>query len=531
MTAAFSLQPGLRFNQHPTAKEILTPDTQAFLVALHRHFEPGRQKLIATRAGRQYAIETGARPSFPAETAHIRSGEWHIAPAPADLINRRTELTTPVHRDGLEDALNSGASVFMADFEDTMSPTWGNCLDGQRNLTDAYAGTLSAEVDGEIQVPRTDGVTLVVRTRGWHLVERNMTIDGVPIGAALFDFGVCVFRNAHTAIASGSGPYFYLPKLEGAADARLWTDVFVWTEDELDLPRGTIRATVLIETILAAFEMDEILFEMRDHISGLHTGNWNYLFSMAKTFHYDPAFVLPDPRELDATTPFIRAFTDLLVSVCHRRGAHAIGGMSGVVPDAVDPTRTAPGLRAVAADKRREVGDGFDGTLVAHPALVEGAEAEFDRVLGYRPNQIEFQRDDVYVTAGDLLAVASPRGQRTEAGLRRSVRIALHYLGEWLAGNGAVVIDDQSEDAAMAELCRTQIWQWRHHRITLSNGLTVDDKMLERIFDEESDLLQEHLGPDTWASGRFAEARQVLSDITFADELCEFLTIAAYPVL
>ncbi len=531
MAAVGSLQQGISFTEHPSTAAILTPQTQDFLAGLHRRFESERRKLMTNRIERQTSIDAGARPSFAPETAHIRSGDWHIAPAPADLRNRRTELTGPVHREAMVEALNSGASVFMADFEDTTSPTWANCLEGQLNLKYAYAGSLVNEDRVETRATPAEPPTLVVRTRGWHLLERNLAIDGEPIAASLFDFGVCLFHNARAALDSGSGPYFYLPKVEGAADARLWREVFRWAEETLELPQGTIRATVLIETILAAFEMDEILFELRDHVTGLHTGNWDYLFSMAKTFHHDPEFILPDRQCLNATTPFIRAFTELLVSVCHRRGAHAIGGMSGVVPDSVDPTRTAPSLRSMAVDKRREAGDGFDGTRIAHHGLVDVAEAEFDRVLSYRPNQVEFQRDDVYVTAGDLLAVASTRGERTEDGLRRNVSIALHYLGEWLTGNGAVVIDDNLEDAAMAELCRTQIWQWRHHGVALSNGMTVDDAMLSRIFDEEFDLLRDQLGEDEWAAGRFTEARRILHEVTFADELCDYLTIAADPLL
>ncbi len=522
MAAVGSLQQGLSFTEHPATVAVLTPQTQDFLAELHRRFEPGRRKLMADRADRQRSIDAGARPSFAAETAHIRSGDWHIAPAPPDLTNRRTELTGPVDREAMVEALNSGASVFMADFEDTTSPTWVNCLEGQLNLKHAYDGSLVTE---------SKPPTLVVRTRGWHLVEPNLNIDSAPIAAALFDFGICLFHNAQAALDSGSGPYFYLPKVEGAADARLWREVFRWAEETLELAQGTIRATVLIETILAAFEMDEILFELRDHITGLHTGNWDYLFNMAKTFRHDPAFILPDRECLNATTPFIRAFTELLISVCHRRGAHAIGGMSGVVPDPVDPARTAPSLRSMAVDKRREAGDGFDGTRIAHPALVETAEAEFDRVLSYRPHQVEFQRDDVYVTAGDLLAVASTRGECTETGLRRNICIALHYLGQWLAGNGAVVIDDNLEDAATAELCRTQIWQWRHHGVTLSNGVKVDDAMLMRVFDEEFELLHDKLGADDWAAGKFTEAARILHEVTFADELCDYLTIAADPLL
>ena len=517
--------------EHPAVDDLLTGATLTFLGRLHERFEPTRRRLLADRVERQAAYDAGERPGFAPETAHIRSGHWHVAPAPADLTNRRTELTGPVRRVAMVEALNSGASVFMADFEDTMTPTWSNCLDGRQNLRDAYAGTLSAEIDGDVQTPDPAGATLVLRTRGLHLDEMNLTVDGDPIAAALFDFGVCVFHNAHAALAAGTGPYFYLPKLEGAGDARLWAEVFVWAEDELGLPRGTIRATVLVETIQAAFEMEEILFELRDHITGLHTGNWDYLFSLAKAFRLDSGYVLPDRDQLSGTTPFIRAFTELLVSTCHRRGAHALGGMSGIIPDPVDPDRTAEGLRKVTVDKRREAGDGFDGTRIAHPALVEVAEAEFDRVLSYRPNQIEFQRDDVYVTAGDLLSMSSTRGQRTEDGLRRAIRIALHYMGQWFAGNGAVAIDDHVEDLAMAELCRTQIWQWRHHAVELTNGVTVDDGLLRRCFDEELDALRRQLGDHAWSEGRYDEAHSVLSDITFTDQLCDYLPLVANPRL
>ncbi len=531
MTAATHFQQGIRFCDHPATAELLTPETQAFLIELHRRFEPGRLSLLADRLDRQRAIDNGRRPSFAAETAYIRAGEWHIAPPPPDLSNRRTELTAPVHRESMLEALRSGASVFMADLEDSISPTWANCLDGHLNLTHIYSGTLNGEDAGEALSTDDDTPTLIVRTRGLHLTERHVEVDGSPIAAALFDFGVCVFHNALPAVAAGTGPYFYLPKMEGAADARLWTEMFVWAEDALALPRGTIRATVLIETIFAAFEMDEILFAMREHVTGLHTGNWDYLFSMARTFRHDPSFILPDRDDLNTTTPFIRAFTELLVSVCHRRGAHALGGMSDVIPDLVDPSRTATALRKVTVDKRREAGDGFDGTRIAHPALVEAAKKEFDRVLSYRPNQVEVQRDDVYVTAGDLLAVGSARDRRTEDGLRQSVRIALHYMAEWLAGNGAVAIDDHLEDAAMAELCRTQIWQWRHHGVVLGNGVTIDDELLERILSEELDALRDDLGSAEWAAGRFADAHRLLSDLTFADELCDFFTVPAYELI
>ncbi len=523
MATAVDVLHSVDLTPHRLVDPVLTPDVQEFLVDLHRAFQPARHVLLARHAETGEHFAAGELPSFDPETAHIRSGEWHIAPPPLDLTNRRTELTGPVRRDAMVEALNSGASVFMADFEDTTTPTWDNVLDGQANLRDAYAGTLTAVVDGEMRSPDPDAATLMVRTRGWHLDEPNMLIDGTPIAASLFDFGVCAFHNASAAIAAGTGPYFYLPKFEGAADARLWSDVLEFTEDRLGLHRGTIRVTVLIETIAAAFEMDEILFELRDHITGLHTGNWDYLFSIVKSFRNNPVFVLPDRADLGATTPFIRSFTELLLSVCHRRGAHALGGMSGIVPDPINPDRTAAALRKVTVDKRREAGDGFDGTRIAHPAIVALAEAEFDRVLSYRPNQIEFQRDDVYVTAGDLLATTTTRGKCTEDGLRRNLRIGMHYLGEWLAGNGAVAIDDHIEDLAMAELCRMQVWQWRHHGVELTNGVTVDDALIRRLADEERDALRSSLGEGIWTSGRFEEALPILLDLVLADESAEFI--------
>jgi malate synthase len=523
MATAVDVLHSVDLTPHSLVDPVLTPDVQEFLVDLHRAFQPARQILLAKHAEAAKRSAAGELPSFNPETAHIRAGEWHIAPPPLDLSNRRTELTGPVRRDAMVEALNSGASVFMADFEDTTTPTWDNVLEGQANLRDAYTGTLTAVVDGEVRAPHPDAATLMVRTRGWHLDEPNMKIDGEPVAASLFDFAVCAFHNSHPAIAAGTGPYFYLPKFEGAADARLWCDVLEFTEQRLGLHRGTIRVTVLVETIASAFEMDEILFELRDHITGLHTGNWDYLFSIVKSFRNDPAFILPDRVDLGATTPFIRSFTELLVSVCHRRAAHALGGMSGIVPDPINPDRTSAALRKVTVDKRREAGDGFDGTRIAHPAIVALAEAEFDRVLSYRPNQIEFQRDDVYVTAGDLLAITTTRGKCTEDGLRRNLRIGLHYLGEWLAGTGAVAIEDHIEDLAMAELCRVQVWQWRHHAIELTNGLTVDESLIRRLADEEFEDLRVSLGEAVWSTGRFDDAFSVLLDLVLAEDLADFI--------
>ena len=508
---------------HPLADAIVTAQATDFLSDLHHNFESERQRLLAERVIHQNRIDAGELPSFRPETAHIRSGEWGVAPPPPDLRDRRTEVTGPVTAEFMIEALNSGAKVFMADFEDATSPTWHNILTGQANVKAAYAGELTSLDD--------ESATLMVRTRAWHLEESHITVDGKPISAALTDFGLCFIHNFDTAIERGSGPYFYLPKLEGQADARLWNQVFDYTEDRFGLQRGTIRVTVLVETILAAFDMDEILFELRDHITGLHTGNWDYLFSVAKTFRKNPDFLLPDRDQITVKTPFMRAFTELLVSTCHRRRAHAIGGMSGVIPDVDNPARTAGALRKVAADKRREAGDGFDGTRIAVPQIVPTAAVEFDKVLGNRSNQVERQRDDVYVTAGDLLAVSSTRGTVSEGGVRTNIRIVIRYLGEWLVGNGAVPIDDHLEDTAMAEVCRAQLWQWCHHQVQLSNGLVLDHGLLERLIAEETEMLCTELGAQAWSAGRFVEARELLRSLATTDDYHEFLTTEAYRLL
>lgn len=507
---------------HRLAPTVLTPDALAFLGALHATFEPTRRHLIETRTELQRCIDRGHRPSFRADTAHIRAGGWTVASAPRDLTNRRTEITGPVTRDFMVEALNSGADVFMADFEDATAPTLDNLLEGQANVAAAYRGELT---------PPPYTTTLMVRTRAWHLEEKHLTVDGQPLAAALVDFGLCVFHNADAAAGRGTAPYFYLPKLEGQDDARLWNQVFDFAEQELLLGPGTIRATVLIETILAAFEMEEILYELRDHITGLHTGNWDYLFSVAKTFREDPAFVLPDRDRITVTTPFMRAFTELLVATCHRRGAHAIGGMSGVNPAGDDKERIASALRKVTADKRREAGDGFDGTRIAHPGLVPLARAEFDKVLGTQPNQIARQRDDVYVTADDLLTLPGSVGAVTINGVRTNVRIVIRYLGEWLSGTAAVTIDDHLEDTAMAEVCRAQLWQWRRHRVEVADGQILDEALLDSIIEEEFTDLHATLSADQWAAGRYDDAKDLLRTLTFTDDFPEFLTIPAYDLL
>lgn len=527
MDTAVDLRQRVALTAHPLASEVLTDDVVRFLVRLHDRFAADRAQLLERHAGRAAERLAGQRPTYDPETAYIRSNEWHVAPAPRDLVDRRTELVGLVSRPALVEGLNSGAQVYMADFEDTITPTWATVLDGQRNLAAAYRGDLTADYDGQIRTVDDEHATLMVRTRGWHLDEVNVAVDGSPIAAALFDFGVCVATNATAALEAGTAPYFYLPKFEGPADAVLWHDVLEWTENELGLPTGTIRVSVLIETIGAAFAMDEILFALRDHITALHAGNWDYLFSLIKTFANDPEMVLPDRDSLGATTPFIRSFTELLVSTCHRRGAHAIGGMSGVIPDEIDPNRTAPMVRKVTVDKRREAGDGFDGTRIGQPAIVDIATREFDRVLTYRANQLEVQRDDVYITAGDLLTIRTSRGECTEDGLRTAIRTAVHYIGEWLVGIGAVAIDDHLEDTAMAELCRAQIWQWRNHGVRLTNGLTVNDDLLHRLFDEEVDALRSALGETAWADGRYDRAAELLRAWTSLDDLIPFFPIKA----
>jgi malate synthase len=517
----------LRFTPHPDADRVLTTNALAFLADLHDRFEGTRRELLAARAARQERFDGGERPDFLAETAWIRNERWSVPPAPGPLTDRRVEITGPVERKMMINALNSGARVFMADLEDANSPTWDNVVTGQVNLQDAVRGTISLTTPDKTYTLGERTATLVVRPRGWHLPERHLLVDGDPISASLFDFGLYAFHNAQAALERGFGPYFYLPKLEGHLEARLWSDVFTATEDILGLDRGSIRATVLIETITAAFEMDEILYELRNHVCGLNAGRWDYIFSIAKRFCNDPAFVLPDRASVTMTTPFMRAYTELLVRTCHRRHAHAIGGMAAFIPNRRKPEVTEAALAKVAEDKRREATDGFDGTWVAHPDLVATAQAEFDAVLGDRPNQLERERDDVHVGAARLLDVRCPKDGVTRAGLETNISVGLRYLVSWLSGTGAAAIDDLMEDAATAEISRAQVWQWVHHGVTLSDGTPVSVETVGAELDRTAQrLVGDGVDPSTVQA-----ARSVFEKVALADEFVPFLTLPAYELL
>ena len=490
----------------PDAEQILTEDAVAFLVALEREFRGRRAELIARRAARLVELRAGTLPGFLPETASVRDGDWRIAPEPAELQDRRVEITGPVDRKMVINALNSGARMFMADFEDSNSPTWANCIEGQLNLTDALDRTISLDTGGKQYALNDEVATLLVRPRGWHLDERHFEVDGAPISASLFDFGLYFFRNQ-----ARGGRFFYLPKLESHLEARLWNDVFVWAQDSLGVPQGTIKATVLIETILAAFEMDEILYELREHSAGLNAGRWDYIFSVIKKLGHRPEFVLPDRGDVTMAVPFMRAYTDLLVRTCHRRGAHAIGGMAAFIPSRRDAAVNGVALRKVREDKEREAGQGFDGTWVAHPDLVPVVLEIFDRVLGERRNQLDVLRGDVEANEAALLDVASTPGEITEAGLANNVSVGIQYLAAWLQGSGAVAIYNLMEDAATSEISRSQVWQWlRHGR--------VSREQVERAIDEEVAKLGEG----------YEMATELFRQVALGDEFVEFLTLPAY---
>jgi malate synthase len=507
-----------------SSERVLTPQALAFVSDLERRFGTRRRQLLARRQGVQARLDAAERPRFHDETREIREARWTVAEAPPDLRDRRVEITGPVDRKMIINALNSGANVFMADFEDSTSPTFANLVEGQANLQDAVRRSIrfvQPETGKEYRLAdRT--ATLVVRPRGWHLPERHVLVDGEPCSGSLFDFGLYFFHNAGALVARGTAPYFYLPKMESRLEARLWNDVFLYAQDALGLPRGTIRATVLIETILAAFEMDEILWELREHSSGLNCGRWDYIFSFIKKFRSDPAFVLPDRGLVTMDQGFLRDYSLLLVQTCHRRGAHAMGGMAAQIPIKDDLERNAAAIAKVRADKRREAEAGHDGTWVAHPGLVAVAREEFDRVLGARPNQLDVAREDVRVAADDLLAV--PQGPVTERGLRTNLEVGVRYLRAWLSGNGCVPIHDLMEDAATAEISRTQVWQWAHHGARLDDGRTVDAALVRTLLAEEVASIRAG-GGDT---DRLDLAARLFEGLATSPELSDFLTLAAY---
>jgi malate synthase len=490
----------------PHAEEVLTPEAIAFVTELERRFGRRRRKLLDARAERQARIDAGELPDFLPETREIREGDWTIDPVPPGLRDRRVEITGPTDRKMVINALNSGARMFMADFEDANSPTWANMVEGQANLIDAIERRIDFETPEKAYRLNAEAATLLVRPRGWHLPERHLLIDGAPVSASLFDAGLYLFHNGSRLLERGAGPWFYLPKLQSHLEARLWNDVFTYAEDVLELPRGRIRATVLIEHVLAAFEMHEILWELRAHAAGLNAGRWDYMFSMIKTFRDRPEFVLPDRNTVTMTAPFMRAYTELLVQTCHRRGAHAMGGMAAFIPSRRDAELNETALAKVREDKRREAADGFDGTWVAHPDLVPVATEEFDRVLGQRPNQLERRRDDVEVSAADLLDVAATPGEITEEGLRNDVDVGIQYLSAWLRGSGAVAIYNLMEDAATAEIARSQVWQW------VRRGRFEREHVLR--------LTREAEGDQT--------AREIFEQVALGERFVEFLTLPAY---
>ncbi|MCC6627799.1 MAG: malate synthase A [Chloroflexi bacterium] len=510
--------------------EVVSREALAFVAGLHREFNPRRQELLRWRAVRQLDLDRGARPGFLSETRAIREGDWQVAPVTtADLQNRRVEITGPTDRKMMINALNSGAKVFMADFEDANSPTWSNMIEGQVNCIDANARTISFEqADGRVYTLGDDTATLLIRPRGWHLPEKHVLVDGEPISGSLFDFGLYVFHNGRRLVERGSGPYFYLPKLESHLEARLWNDVFVRAQEQVGIPRGSIKATVLIETILAAFEMEEILYELREHSGGLNAGRWDYIFSMIKKFRNRSDMVLPDRAQVTMTVPFMRAYTELMVSTCHRRGAFAIGGMAAFIPSRRNKEVTDIALARVRDDKQRESRDGFDGTWVAHPDLVPTAMECFDAVLGAQPNQLGKQRPDVSVQAADLLNTAIDGGQITEAGLRGNISVGIQYIASWLRGTGAAAIYNLMEDAATAEISRSQVWQWVRNQAKLADGRTVTHDLVLQLEGEELQKIEREYGETQYAQGRFGEAAALFEQVALSPDFVEFLTLPAY---
>jgi malate synthase len=512
----------------PDFAKILTPEALALVAKLHRAFEPRRQELLARRVERQQALDAGARPDFPPETKAIREGKWTIAPIPKDLECRRVEITGPVERKMIINALNCGADAYMTDFEDSNTPNWDNQIRGQINVLDAARRAINLEQGGK-QYRLSDKIaTLLVRPRGWHLDEKHVLVDGKRVSGGIFDFALFMFHSAKELIARGSGPYFYLPKLESYLEARLWNDIFCMAQDELGIARGTIKATVLIETILAAFEMDEILYELRDHSAGLNAGRWDYIFSCIKKFKTDKDFCLANRSLITMTVPFMRAYALLLLKICHKRNAPAIGGMSALIPIKNDPAANEKALAGVRADKAREAGDGYDGSWIAHPGLVDIAMEEFKKVLGDKPNQFSKQRDDVTSSAADLLNF-QPEQPITEAGLRMNIDVGIQYLGSWLSGNGCVPIHNLMEDAATAEISRSQVWQWiRSEKGKLDDGRKVTADMVSKMIPEVLEGIRKEHGDATFKQIPYTQAAEIFEQMSTAENFVEFLTLPLY---
>jgi len=505
---------------------ILSPEALAFLLELSRNFEPQRRELLQKRIQRQIEIDGGKLPDFLPETKKIRESAWTVAPIPQDLLNRKVEITGPVDRKMIINALNSGANVFMADFEDSHCPTWNNTLEGQINLRDAVRRTITfTNPEGKHYALKEKIATLVVRPRGWHLHEKHLLADGSPISASLFDFGLSFFHNAKTLIEKGTGPYFYLPKMESHLEARLWNDVFIFSQKKLGVPHGTIRATVLIETILAAFEMNEILYELKDHSAGLNCGRWDYIFSFIKKFNNKPGFILPDRASVTMDKPFLKSYVDLLIQTCHKRGIHAMGGMAAQIPIPSDPAKNQAALEKVRQDKLREVKAGHDGTWVAHPDLVPVAMEIFSQHLK-GPHQIDKKREDVSVSAAELLAV--PAGEITEQGLRTNINVGILYLEAWLRGVGCVPLYYLMEDAATAEISRTQVWQWVKHKTKMSDSRIVDAELVRQMTESELQKIKASLGEDKYNMGQFKRASSIFVDMMTKEVCPDFLTLVAY---
>ncbi len=511
----------------PGYVNILTPEAVAFAVELERKFGAERRRLLQRRAELQAKLDQGSKPDFLPETKAVREADWTVAPLPKDLLDRRVEITGPTDRKMVINALNSGASVFMADFEDANTPTWDNLIEGQLNLSDAIKGTISFDdpATGRHYQLGDKLATLLVRPRGWHLPEAHVVVDGAPMSGALFDFGMFFFHNAKPLLAKGTGPYFYLPKLESHREARLWNEIFVHSQAKLGVPKGSIKATVLIETIMAAFEMDEILYELREHSSGLNCGRWDYIYSFIKKFAEDPKAVLPDRGQVTMTSHFLRSYSLLLIKTCHRRNVHAMGGMAAQIPIRNDPEANAQAMERVRADKLREAGDGHDGTWVAHPGLVPLAKEVFDKEMP-EPHQIARRRQDVHVTAADLLKV--PDGTITEAGLRQNINVGIGYLEAWLRGTGCVPLYNLMEDAATAEISRAQVWQWIRHGARLQDGRLVDRALCHAVLGEELEKLKATFGAEAFAKGRYQDAAGIFRAMIDAPRFVEFLTLPAY---